>query len=440
MTQAQRDNFNALPPPAKQKQKADPLPLPPPDPLLASKAAAVPALALPAMPRAKYKSRRKFVLSRPNDMLSNGIASSSKLSAQPLASARVSQNDRDLALALQQEMDDEDRLLKEQLTALQEEEDDLAAQYSISASLQFGGRKNRLVGKKSSSSMSSLSSSSSPSSSSPSSPISSGANDPQSHDDHLAALIAAQQLYDADAKARFDIQLLDNAFKCRICLNFNSTDHVTTIEGCSHEFCQDCVRDYVVSKIEERKYPILCPGCIADSTDGKNVQEIDDTFLQTVGIPDDTYELYQDLQKAQHSVKIQCFECKFVSWVIKDEFHQTKVLSCPSPGGTCNHKWCKDCNQDASMLGVAHTCDGTNEFQDLFERRNWKRCPTCRTPVEWLDGCYHMICSGAGCNTHFCYSCGDFLIKTNGSRDGVQAVLDQHYSSKCILFYIPPGV
>jgi hypothetical protein len=53
------------------------------------------------------------------------------------------------------------------------------------------------------------------------------------------------------------------AFNCTICMDEMPKDFVARLD-CRHEFCRDCIRGYVVSKVREHRYPILCPCCVAD--------------------------------------------------------------------------------------------------------------------------------------------------------------------------------
>ena len=52
-------------------------------------------------------------------------------------------------------------------------------------------------------------------------------------------------------------------FSCGICLEIHQNDFLAYVIPCGHPYCRQCLKDYVVSKIEERCYPILCPGCLA---------------------------------------------------------------------------------------------------------------------------------------------------------------------------------
>jgi hypothetical protein len=40
-------------------------------------------------------------------------------------------------------------------------------------------------------------------------------------------------------------------------------ESIARIEPCGHMFFRDCVRELIVSQIESRCFPVLCPTCTA---------------------------------------------------------------------------------------------------------------------------------------------------------------------------------
>lgn len=54
-------------------------------------------------------------------------------------------------------------------------------------------------------------------------------------------------------------------FTCAVCLEEMPEDFVTRID-CGHRFCRECVRGYIVTKLKEHRYPILCPCCVAEKS------------------------------------------------------------------------------------------------------------------------------------------------------------------------------
>ncbi len=82
---------------------------------------------------------------------------------------------------------------------------------------------------------------------------------------------AAQLQRDFDAENRQlerqhrELQLTQpKFFDCGICMESCQEDHVARVMPCDHSYCRSCLRGWVVSKVEEHRYPILCPTCAAD--------------------------------------------------------------------------------------------------------------------------------------------------------------------------------
>ncbi|CAE6494914.1 unnamed protein product [Rhizoctonia solani] len=72
------------------------------------------------------------------------------------------------------------------------------------------------------------------------------------------------------------------------------------------------MRGNIQSKIEERKYPIPCPLCVA-GLDGNNEQKEVGTIpawvVETIGISPELFNIYTEMQLAEHSITIECRGC-----------------------------------------------------------------------------------------------------------------------------------
>ncbi|KAJ7587962.1 hypothetical protein C8J56DRAFT_1004410 [Mycena floridula] len=219
-------------------------------------------------------------------------------------------------------------------------------------------------------------------------------------------------------------------FDCGICLESLPEDYRAMMDPCRHSFCRDCIRQHIVTKIGEHRFPVFCPSC----TSGDATQSaISGDFIQMVGIPDKNFAVFEEMQLTAFSILLHCRKCQNSVFVDRGEYEEARILTCPLP--KCNHVWCKACQQAVDVPGPQHSCDGSSELQDLMEKRGWKHCPGCKTPIQKYEGCNHMTCMAPGCNTHFCYSCGASIVRSAVRRE-IQTAIQNHYR-QCQLIEIP---
>ena len=55
-------------------------------------------------------------------------------------------------------------------------------------------------------------------------------------------------------------------FSCAICLDEHPVDNNVDLD-CDHAICRDCTRGHVSAKIEEHRFPVLCPVCMTERND-----------------------------------------------------------------------------------------------------------------------------------------------------------------------------
>jgi hypothetical protein len=87
----------------------------------------------------------------------------------------------------------------------------------------------------------------------------------------LAAFLQAQFDEEDRALAAERAELAAAAqrvFDCGVCMDTLPEDSIAPIEPCGHPFCRECVRGLIVSKIESRRFPVLCPTCTAEPGNG----------------------------------------------------------------------------------------------------------------------------------------------------------------------------
>ncbi|KAK7676898.1 hypothetical protein QCA50_020154 [Cerrena zonata] len=260
------------------------------------------------------------------------------------------------------------------------------------------------------------------------------------NDDPSAVLAAQKQaeFEEEDRRLRAQLQALQEAtpsvFTCGICLEEKSEEMVARIDLCQHAFCRDCIRSYLQTKLAEHRFPILCPSCTAERTTHKPGM-LDVSLVQLIGLTEKESALYVELEMASFSVLLHCRKCKQAAFVDKGEYDEEKIIVCPVPG--CRHVWCKACSATIDVSGPNHSCDGSSELNHLMKRQGWKYCPGCRTPAEKISGCNHITCVSPGCNTHFCYVCGELIVQS-ALRQEIEQGLSDHYSRCQLIDNIPP--
>ncbi|KAH7883133.1 hypothetical protein F5I97DRAFT_182403 [Phlebopus sp. FC_14] len=245
---------------------------------------------------------------------------------------------------------------------------------------------------------------------------------------HLQAMFDSE---DAALVVQRD-ELLQNAQRrchCGICLEDFPEDDAVRIEHCGHELCMDCARGHVFSKIEEHRFPVLCPLCTVDHAK-RDPSTISRSVVQLLGVSEKQYETWIEMEMAQFSTLIHCPKCKQSAFVDKEDLEEVDSLRCPVLG--CDHMWCRKCQQTITVNGAKHSCDGSAELDHLMHQQGWKYCPNCKTPIQKQDGCNHMSCVAAGCNTHFCYRCGATINRTAVPREIAEGKT-QHFRN-CQLF------
>ena len=115
-------------------------------------------------------------------------------------------------------------------------------------------------------------------------------------------------------------------FVCGICLEEMHDDLIIRPESCGHTFCRDCLRGHVTTRLNERRFPVLCPTCTASKGKGKGVAggtcrdrmvnapivshmffiEISQFIALNLGLTDEQYNIWTEMEMAPFSVLVHC--------------------------------------------------------------------------------------------------------------------------------------
>ncbi|KAN0094327.1 hypothetical protein V8E55_002614 [Tylopilus felleus] len=210
------------------------------------------------------------------------------------------------------------------------------------------------------------------------------------------------------------VQTAQRQYDCGVCLDDFPEDDAVYIEACGHEICRDCARGHVCSKIGEHRFPVLCPVCMADHKN-QNPGTFSGAMVQLLGVSEEQWATWVEMEIAQFSIPFNCRKCQHSGFVDRLDLEAQSEIHCPFPA--CDHVWCKKCEQTIEPGGPNHSCDGTSELDHLMKQQGWRYCPNCKTPIQKIEGCNHLSCIAPGCNTHFCYRCGETINRTAIPRE-----------------------
>ena len=99
---------------------------------------------------------------------------------------------------------------------------------------------------------------------------------PSDHGDSIFYAMRLQHEFDKEDRAlsaqRADLaKFTQRLFVCGICLEEMPDDSIARPDPCGHTFCRECLRGYVAARLDEHRFPILCPTCTANKDKGKGV-------------------------------------------------------------------------------------------------------------------------------------------------------------------------
>jgi len=200
------------------------------------------------------------------------------------------------------------------------------------------------------------------------------------------------------------------------------------------------MRNYILSKLEERRFPIPCPCCSVDETGGPQGMVTSGIATQ-VDLSDADCRRWDELEFQSHAVLFECSRCDQSHTIDRRKIvkeKRKKKVYCVTNG--CDGVWCRRCHTELEP-GLKHKCEGRKELKQLMKQEGWKNCPGCNIPVQKSSGCNHIACSAPGCNTHFCYRCETILVRSVFGSE-IHAAVSSHfrrrfYFWRCSQFHDP---
>jgi len=182
--------------------------------------------------------------------------------------------------------------------------------------------------------------------------------------------------------------------------------------SCGHSWCRLCLKNYIISSIDNKYFPLTCLG-----NEAKCTEKIPLTLAREILVAPE----FDAVVDAAFSLYVQSRP---------DEFHycpspdcpqvyrttgQDTVLQCPS----CLLRICSNCHVEAHD-GFACPESEDSLFQEWMKNHDVKNCPGCKIPIERAEGCNHMTCTQ--CQTHICWVCLQTFPRGEGIYDHMRSV------------------
>lgn len=193
-----------------------------------------------------------------------------------------------------------------------------------------------------------------------------------------------------------------STFICDLCVESFPLEESFNIKGCSHFYCQQCIVNYVSSKLQDNVTSIMCPepGCCG---------VLDPEYCHPI-LPNDIYDrwgkaLCENVITGSES-STNYFYCPFAdcsALLIRDD--EINMSECPH----CKRVVCAECRVP---WHIEFNCDEFQMLRDkgedemvraLAKKNKWRRCKKCKYYVEKEEGCMYIKCR---CGHAFCYNCG----------------------------------
>ncbi|CAM9230041.1 unnamed protein product [Discosporangium mesarthrocarpum] len=200
-------------------------------------------------------------------------------------------------------------------------------------------------------------------------------------------------------------------YYCQICFENRPMDFTFRISECGHNFCQDCLKAYVTSKVNDGQVNPLCfhmgtgngSRSVVSSRDdgddhpcGAHIGEVDIESLLDAPVLE-KYHRFKFSRENEHARECPRCECQQVGDPLLPQMvcQSCGTTYCYTHGGAHQGKSCAEHERA--------TAEEMKLNQALISNIT-KPCPGCKTPIEKTGGCNQMTCYH--CGTSFCWICG----------------------------------
>ena len=115
-------------------------------------------------------------------------------------------------------------------------------------------------------------------------------------------------------------------FECGICMDEMPDDSIARPDPCGHTFCRECLRGHVTTRLNEHRFPILCPTCTVGKGKGKEAAggtccertinfillsryvslEVSQSLALDLGLTDELHCIWTEMEMVSFSVLLYC--------------------------------------------------------------------------------------------------------------------------------------
>eukprot|EP00668_Euglena_longa_P012151 GGOE01014582.1.p1 GENE.GGOE01014582.1~~GGOE01014582.1.p1 ORF type:complete len:454 (+),score=112.26 GGOE01014582.1:80-1363(+) len=192
-------------------------------------------------------------------------------------------------------------------------------------------------------------------------------------------------------------------FMCRICLCYQELSHASTVSGCSHQFCLECLARYLTSQITDGQVNLQCPFMSDDNVRCDTM--LGDDAVEAV-VPDDVLAKWKRFKAARENPDLRA--CPGCETLLKGD-PQNPQMTC-----SCGCVFCfvhSDAHPPTeSCAAFEERSRGQDAVSQAFVNKTSKPCPKCRSLTYKYTGCNHMKCPQ--CGQDWCWLCGESIVIT----------------------------
>ena len=161
---------------------------------------------------------------------------------------------------------------------------------------------------------------------------------------------------------------------------FTSRDAVYMDFDCGHAFCLTCVESFFRSSLKNGQFPPTCCGHLAAFSEVARVRSI---------LPQDLRAKLDDRLEEVNAVDRTYCSVPTCSSFMKPAHISGNDATCP----VCERVTCVACKAAAHAGECSDRAEdeATQQLLHTAMSQGWRRCGKCRSLIERIDGCNHML-------------------------------------------------